>query len=122
MAPEIPHSRAPADPLGQALGLERAYAHGFPRDLWMMNADGSAVHQVAQLAADDGTVSWSPDGSQLFVYGGTGSFLVDAMTGDVTDLPFIAGLWQHCLALLTSLWPTSEVVPVASGYAVGGET
>jgi hypothetical protein len=44
-----------------------------------------------QLGADDGTLSWSPDGSQVFVYGGTGSFLVDAATGEVTALGYVAG-------------------------------
>jgi hypothetical protein len=36
-------------------------------------------------------LSWSPDGSQLFVYGGTGSFLVDASTGAATQLGFVSG-------------------------------
>jgi WD40 repeat protein len=62
-----------------------------PWDVWLVGTDGSGLRRLAQLGADDGTVSWSPDGSQLFVYGGTGSFLVDASSGDVTRLGFIAG-------------------------------
>ncbi|MBV9356134.1 MAG: PD40 domain-containing protein [Chloroflexi bacterium] len=91
MVPENPVSGSLVDQVGQLLGLEPVYAHGFPWDLWIMNKDATGVHRLAQLAADDGTVSWSPDGRELFVHGGTGSFLVDATSGDVTPLTFIAG-------------------------------
>jgi Tol biopolymer transport system component len=67
-------------------------AHGAPWDLWIVNADGSAPpFRLAAVGADDGTVAWSPDGTRLFVYGGTGSFIVDAGTGDVTALGFLSG-------------------------------
>jgi Tol biopolymer transport system component len=72
-------------------GAATVSAHGLPWDVWLIGADGSGLHQLAQLGADDGTVSWSPEGSQLFVYGGTGSFLVDAATGDVIPLGYVAG-------------------------------
>jgi Tol biopolymer transport system component len=67
-------------------------AHGTPWDLWVVNADasGSAV-RLAALAADDGTLAWSPDGSHVFVYGGTGSFIVDVSTGEVAPLTFVTG-------------------------------
>jgi Tol biopolymer transport system component len=68
-----------------------ALAHGVPWDVWLVNVDGSAPRRLAELGADDGSIAWSPDGSQLFVYGGTGSFLVDAASGAVTPLPYITG-------------------------------
>jgi Tol biopolymer transport system component len=68
-----------------------ASAHGFPWDPWLVGADGSGLRRLADLGADDGTVSWSPDGSQLFVYGGAGSFLVNVATGDVTQLGYVTG-------------------------------
>jgi Tol biopolymer transport system component len=68
-----------------------ASAHGVPWDVWLVGADGSNLRLLAQLGADDGTVCWSPDGSQLFVYGGAGSFLVDASSGEVTQLGYVAG-------------------------------
>jgi hypothetical protein len=57
----------------------------------VVGADGSGVRRLAQLGADDASAVWSPDGAQLFVYGGTGSFVVDASTGEVTPVPFVAG-------------------------------
>jgi Tol biopolymer transport system component len=72
-------------------GTSVASAHGFPWDVWLVGADGSGLRLLAQLGADDGTLSWSPDGNQVFVYGGTGSFLVDAATGEVTALGYVAG-------------------------------
>jgi Tol biopolymer transport system component len=90
---------APGTFVGQAspnlliglLGAGIALAHGFPWDLWVVSADGSGVRRLAQLGGDDATVAWSPDGGRLFVYGGTGSFLVDASSGEVTALPYVAG-------------------------------
>ena len=66
-------------------------AHGVPWDVWLVNADGSAPRRLAELGADDGSITWSPDGSSLFIYGGTGSFLVDAASGAVMPLPYISG-------------------------------
>jgi hypothetical protein len=40
---------------------------------------------------DDPSTAWSPDGSQVLVYGGWGSFVVDAATGSAESLPFLAG-------------------------------
>lgn len=68
----------------------------------MVGADGSGLQRLAQVGADDGTVSWSPDGTELFVYGGTGSFPVDATTGDVTPLSYLAGYGS-------TAWVTAEV-------------
>jgi Tol biopolymer transport system component len=67
-------------------------AHGTPWDLWVVSADGSSgPMRLAALSADDGTLSWSPDGSRVFVYGGTGSSLVDAASGEVQPLSFVTG-------------------------------
>jgi Tol biopolymer transport system component len=68
-----------------------AFAHGIPWDPWVINADGSGLHRVAQTGADEPSVVWSPDETQLFVYSGTGSFIIEAATGDVTPLTFVQG-------------------------------
>ena len=79
-------------PVGQVWFAPLRLAHGAPWDLWTVNADGSApAARVAAVGADDGTVAWSPDGTRLFVYGGTGSSLVDAASGEVTPLRFLSG-------------------------------
>jgi Tol biopolymer transport system component len=74
-----------------AVGPMVAEAHGIPWDPWIMNADGSALRRAAVVGGDEPSVSWSPDGSQLFVYGGTGSAVVDARTGDAIQLSFVKG-------------------------------
>jgi hypothetical protein len=43
------------------------------------------------VGADDASLAWSPDGSQIFVYGTTGSRLVEVATGQTTPLPYLAG-------------------------------
>jgi hypothetical protein len=91
MAPGVFVGQAAPSLLAGLVGAGIALAHGFPWDLWVVGADGSGVHRLAQLGADDATVAWSPDGVQLFVYGGMGSFLVDANTGEVTPIPYVAG-------------------------------
>src|SRR6185369_16249170 len=84
------NAQAPA--LLEALfGPSVALAHGIPWDPWVMNADGSNVHRVAETGADEPSVSWSPDARQVFVYSGTGSFIVEVATGTVTPLQFVQG-------------------------------
>jgi len=68
-----------------------AYAHGIPWDPWIINADGSGLRRVAETAGDEPSVAWSPDETQLFVYSGIGSFIVDAASGARTPLKFVQG-------------------------------
>ena len=77
--------------LDALLGPAVAYAHGIPWDPWVINADGSGLRRVAETGADEPSVAWSPDQTQLFVYSGTGSFLIDIASGDVTPLTFVQG-------------------------------
>jgi hypothetical protein len=79
------------NPLEALLGVSVAYAHGLPFDVWVMAADGSDAHLLAALGADDPTLSWSPDGTQLFAYGGTGSYIIDVATGQIASFPYIVG-------------------------------
>jgi Tol biopolymer transport system component len=75
------------------LSTGTALAHGFPWEVWLVNTDGSNLHQISDILDDDPSVAWAPDGSQLLVYGGWGSFLVDARGGGTTStsLPYLAG-------------------------------
>ena len=68
-----------------------AEAHGLPWDVWLIQADGSGLHELAGLGADDPSLAWSPDGTQLFVYGGNGAFVIDAMTGETLTYSHLAG-------------------------------
>jgi hypothetical protein len=82
---------AKRDQLADWFAAAVALAHGLPWNVWLLNLDGSAPRLLAELAADDPSVTWSPDGRQLFVYGGTGSFIVDALTGETSAFAYLAG-------------------------------
>jgi hypothetical protein len=73
------------------LGPCVASAHGLPWNLWLVAIDGSNAHELAQVEGDDASVAWSPDGSQLLVYGGGGSYLVDADSGNFQILSYLVG-------------------------------
>ncbi|HEY3062733.1 MAG TPA: hypothetical protein VGL99_27495 [Chloroflexota bacterium] len=77
--------------LDRLLGVRTAEAHGLPWDVWLIGTDGSNPHLLANLGADDPSLVWSPDGRQLFVYGGTGSFIVDVASGDTARYPYLTG-------------------------------
>jgi hypothetical protein len=77
--------------LDALFGPAVAYAHGIPWDPWVINADGSGLRRVAETGADEPSVAWSPDQRQLFVYSGTGSFIVDASSGELTPLTYVQG-------------------------------
>jgi Tol biopolymer transport system component len=68
-----------------------AYAHGLPWDLWIVGLDGSPARLLAPLGGDDASLAWSPDGSQIFSYSGTGSAVVDVATGEVATYSYLAG-------------------------------
>ena len=89
LAPAL--GRTPLSASGALFEVRSAFAHGFPWEVWLVNADGSDMRQIEDLIDDDPSVTWSPDGKQLLVYGGWGSFLVDAASGDYISLPYIAG-------------------------------
>ena len=87
MAPALGHSTL-SDGF---FSVRSALAHGFPWEAWIVNADGSGLRQIEDLIDDDPSVAWSPDGTQLLVYGGWGSFVVDTASGEYTSLSYIAG-------------------------------
>jgi Tol biopolymer transport system component len=57
-----------------------ASAHGPPWDLWEVRLDGSGLRRLTELAEDDPSIAWSPDGRWLAFQGGTGVYLVEAAT------------------------------------------
>ena len=80
-------------------GMTMASAgHGFPWEVWLVNADGTDLRRVPNLLDDDPSVTWSSDGSSLLVFGGWGSFLVDPLTGESSEPEFSQWLWLACLA------------------------
>jgi hypothetical protein len=83
---------SPAPPLLAGLfGVAVAHAHGIPWDPWVVSLDGSGLRRVAEVAGDEPSVTWSPDGTSLFVYSGTGSFIVDAASGALIPLVYVQG-------------------------------
>jgi hypothetical protein len=80
------------DPLSVwGLGGRPALAHGLPWEVWLVAADGTNLRAVPDLIADDPSVTWSPDGTQLLVYSGWGSFLVNPADGSTSRLPHLVG-------------------------------
>ncbi|SRR5579884_4473302 len=57
-----------------------AAAHGLPWDLWEIGVDGSGLRRLTDLAEDDPSVAWSPDGRWVAFQGGSGVYLIDVAT------------------------------------------
>jgi hypothetical protein len=68
-----------------------AYAHGTLADVWIVNTDGSNLHQLSTLRVHDPALPWSPDGSQLFAYGEWGGVLIDMASGEDTLVTYLTG-------------------------------
>src|SRR5688572_8023161 len=57
-----------------------ASAHGLPWDLWEVRVDGSGLRRLTELAEDDPSIAWSPDGRWIAFQGGTGVYLIETAT------------------------------------------
>jgi len=83
-----------AAPGSKPTGLDMEY--GLPFDLWSMEPDGSGRRRLYEgccLVGGAGFAvqgpEWSPDGTQILLFGGTGGGLelIDADTGEVFEIP-----------------------------------
>jgi Tol biopolymer transport system component len=63
-----------------AFGPNIAAAHGLPWDLWEIRVDGSGLRRLTEVAEDDPALAWSPDGRWLAFNGGSGVYVLDAVT------------------------------------------
>jgi Tol biopolymer transport system component len=87
-----PRSKTPA--AGDAPGLDLlamlqpsvAEAHGLPADVYSLNLDGSDLTRLADIKDDDPTVSFSPDGSKLAIFGVAALFVTDGRGGPTEKL------------------------------------
>jgi Tol biopolymer transport system component len=55
--------------------------HPTLQDLWLVNADGSNLHKIVDLAESSPSAAWSADSKTIYVMGGSGFFKVDPATG-----------------------------------------
>jgi Tol biopolymer transport system component len=55
-----------------------AYAHGDPWDVYLVDLVGGEPRRLTRMLEDEISIAWSPDGSQIAVYGSRGLYLVDA--------------------------------------------
>ena len=71
---------AAAGHLAALLGLAPsvAYAHGLPWDVWSLKPDGSGLTRMVPLQEDEPTVTWSPDGKQVAIFGIAALYVADA--------------------------------------------
>jgi len=57
-----------------------AVAHGLPWDLWEIGVDGTGLRRLTELAEDDPSLAYSPDGRWLAFQGGSGVYVIDLTT------------------------------------------
>jgi hypothetical protein len=57
--------------------LSRSVRHGFPWEIWRVRPDGSDLQRITELGEDEPSVTWSPNGRVIAVYGGLGLTIVD---------------------------------------------
>ena len=58
------------------------FLHPTLQDIWLVNADGSNLKKIVDLAADRPSVVWSTTGETLYVLAGDGFWKINALTGD----------------------------------------
>jgi hypothetical protein len=82
-APMLPGPRGASIPLPPATAL----THPFAQDIWLINTgDGTGPQRIADIAENMPSLSWSGDGSDLFVLGPGFFWRLDPMTGEAEML------------------------------------
>jgi hypothetical protein len=78
----------PPDPPGADRGEAlRAATHPFAQDVWLINpADATGLHRIADIAENMPSISWSGDGSSLYVLGPGFLWRLDPATGAAEQL------------------------------------
>jgi Tol biopolymer transport system component len=74
--------------------------HPFLQDVWLIDRDGANLHRLSELAESQPSLSWSPDGSTVYVMGGSGLWKIDVATGDRQQIG--VGVQQGSILLLDS--------------------
>jgi hypothetical protein len=57
-------------------------AHPFAQDVWVVNADGSGLRRLAEVAENMPSIAWSADGAFIYVLGPGAFWRIDVATGE----------------------------------------
>jgi Tol biopolymer transport system component len=88
LQPLAPPTAAPsAAPSGRLFApLPDPAADGFPQDIWLVDARGGRPRLLADLKEDLPSLTWSDDGTRIYVLGAYGLYEIDVGSGSVTRL------------------------------------
>jgi len=108
-------------PDGTKIAFERGFGRQGASHLFVMNADGSAVHQVGDIATASGGPSWMPDGDEIVfddIKGGISSIGVDG-TGlrSIVDKAFSPSVSPDGKTIAFVRGPSIYTVNAAGGDA-----
>jgi hypothetical protein len=77
-----PPPMPPRPPAAPDAPLQAPVTHPFAQDVWLVDpADGTGLHRIADIAENMPSVSWSGDGSSLYVLGPGFLWRLDPATG-----------------------------------------
>ena len=68
-----------------------AFAHGNPWDIWTFDTSGGDPRRLSYVNADDPSPTWSPDGTYLAFWGGSGLYLVGSTGDDLRKVRELGG-------------------------------
>lgn len=87
----MPCSSPEAGSSGSRPTAATARARAVLMDLWLVEASGGNLDQLAALGGDDVHAAWSPDGMQPAYLSGEGVSVLDLTIGAATRLAAVAG-------------------------------